>query len=86
MAKIDSTEEIEKLRIIEKANPKYEGGRVGVFAEMDDREAELRPAPGPKEVQEHDPEEAQESKCPHCDFVAASEAGLEAHLEASHDL
>ena len=84
--KLDSIDEVDRIRMIEQANPKSDGGREKLLTILDDRKAELEPAPTPQ-PDEKVAEAVAETKthaCPHCEFVAGSEEGLEAHINAVH--
>jgi hypothetical protein len=84
--KLENTQEVDRIRLIEESNPKYNGGRSKIFEMLDERMAELDPAtpPPPPEEREPEPPETTESPCPHCDFKAGSAEGLAAHLESNH--
>lgn len=85
IAKLDSREEIARLKPVEQNHPKHGGGRKGVLAALVARDIELDPmarAPVTKAA----PTTEEGLGCDQCDFKAGSQEGLEAHITAVHDL
>lgn len=90
-----SEDQVEQVRAVEEAHPKHPGGRAGVLNglnerldELEDAETEAAEAPkGPGDLQDPVPEHPAGGglPCPECDFLAGSQAGLDAHMESVHD-
>jgi len=82
--KLTSQEEIKRLLVIEKNHPKHVGGRKGIVQALEAKAADLDPTAF------NAPETAEESgsdfSCSECEFKGGSVEGLEAHVNAVHDL
>lgn len=70
-----------RLITLERAHPKYEGGRAGLIQALEERHAELTAEPETPQVAQAP---SSGLPCDECDFTAGSEAGLKAHMEAHH--
>lgn len=84
--KLETVDEVDRIRLMETSHPKYEGGRLRMMGILDDRRAELDPTIALNVVTEEEinlPENV-ESPCTLCSFVAGSPEGLQAHMEATH--
>jgi len=86
IAKLNSQDEIERLRAIEMNHPKHEGGRKGIIGALDARSADLDPTTFKEPEAKEETAESFDCPEPECEFTAGSEEGLEAHVVAVHDL
>jgi hypothetical protein len=87
--KLDTVDEVERVRDKESTHPKYPGGRVGIIDALNARKEALIAG-----VEEGDSDEEAETvdrnappfDCPECNFRAGSREGLDAHIETTHQL
>lgn len=82
ISELTHADQVLRIEELERNHPKYENGRNGVLAALEERRGELGsgdPVPAP-------PVAAQGGgiPCDHCDFTAGSQAGMDAHMETHH--
>ena len=92
---LETAEEVAKIHEMETKHPQYKdkSGRVSILDALEERRREFElPNSNPGTAREPEeipvvvpPAAPGTAECPHCDFVAGSVLGLEAHLEAAHE-